>query len=702
MDPPNQVSVMHLQDSHSSALDLSVGCRQSPLKTNNMEALNLVRKPNWFGITSGNKAVNMSDSRSGRYITQPCQPNPPAHPEPASKHYGTRACGMSSHGPYSVPLPQINGLPSVAQILSQCPPAGRLFDDDYHVEIDDVLRRTKKHKADSLLENRILGDRIAHNGFETLSKETYLSDSLSVMSQTEGSACLHQDANAAAYTLCSTSSAAEQTVVETLASGCTEANETSPRSDEYISSDNESDIVEVPITNSKCKTPPHCRSQSRSVIVHEISNEAGSSSSARQEVDWDSQMGPSPENVNNFHVLDEPSFEAHDVSNDSKSKSLLSWMESVSIPLLPQDSDQDTNSAFPKIFPSTSDADNTSALKSRPSGTLCLMPSHPQKTPASKSRKRTKPRAKTRTPRKRVRASPRSKSKASTTKRRRRKPWPSRAGSSMFSPPEPEINLRYANHKDDKKDVKSDSFAPYIHMELSSCTIMNFKEEDDVVMKKGSQHQTVSGVIPKTSCLLLGRVGSNARFQVKHLCCLCGRTANGEGLGDLHGPYHPSRAQPVCKSDNSPPAQRQDCSDLDSVYSLEDVGSQSIKEADRFEIGAKRQRKENCVERVEESGVCSERWIHEDCSIWTGGVFLVKGRLYGLEEAIRLAQETVCSYCHRVGATLGCFFKDCPNKYHFPCALQSDSSLNEENFTIRCPKHKNKASRMSVSRLKNR
>lgn len=31
----------------------------------------------------------------------------------------------------------------------------------------------------------------------------------------------------------------------------------------------------------------------------------------------------------------------------------------------------------------------------------------------------------------------------------------------------------------------------------------------------------------------------------------------------------------------------------------------------------------------------------------------------------------VCSHCHRVGATLGCFFKDCPNKYHFPCALQS-------------------------------
>ncbi len=68
MDPLNQADVMHLQESHSSALDLSVGCRQSPLKTNSMEALDLVKKPSWCGITSGSKSINMSESR---YITRP-------------------------------------------------------------------------------------------------------------------------------------------------------------------------------------------------------------------------------------------------------------------------------------------------------------------------------------------------------------------------------------------------------------------------------------------------------------------------------------------------------------------------------------------------------------------------------------------------------------------------------------------------------
>ncbi|XP_051988401.1 transcription factor 20-like [Xyrauchen texanus] len=663
-----------------------------------MEALDLIN-PNWHAITSGNK-VNISESQSGRYnITQPCKPNPPDHPEPASKHCGSRACGVSSHGPCSLPLPQINGLPSVAQILSQCPPTGCMFDDDCHVEMDGMLTQKRK-KADSLLENSTLGDRIAHNGLETLPQEMYLNDSLSFMSPTKGSSYLSQDANAAAYTLHSTSSALAKTAVETLAYESTDAIKRSPCSDEYISSNDESDIVEVPIANTECKTPPHCSSQSGSVIVHEIRHERGNSSSARQEVAGYSQMGCSPENVYNFHVLDEPALE-NEVIYDSKS--LLSWIESVSIPLIPQDSDQDTNFAFPKIFPSTLDADNPSVLKPSPSGTSSSLPSRPRKTLASKSRKRTKPRPKTSTSKKRVRALTGNKSKARTTKRRCRKPRSSMT-SSMFSPQELEINLKYANQKDNKKDAKSDSFAPYIQMKFSSCTIINFREEDDASMKKGSPQLTVSGVIPKTLCLQLGRVGCNARFHHKHLCCLCGRAPNGEGLGDLYGPYYPSGAQPLCKSDNSPPTRRQDpnCSDLDSVYSLEDDGSQSIIEADLLEIGAKQSRNENCVEIVEKSGVCSERWIHEDCSIWTAGVFLVKGRLYGLEEAIWLAQEMVCSYCHRVGATLGCFFKDCPNKYHFPCALQSDSALNEENFTIRCPKHKNKASRMSVSRVKNR
>lgn len=83
-----------------------------------------------------------------------------------------------------------------------------------------------------------------------------------------------------------------------------------------------------------------------------------------------------------------------------------------------------------------------------------------------------------------------------------------------------------------------------------------------------------------------------------------------------------------------------------------------------------------------------ELWVHEGCIVWTSGVYLVNGRLYGLQEALDGARETCCSYCEMVGSTLGCHSKGCPLRYHYLCAIEADCSLNEENFSLRCPKHK--------------
>ncbi|CDQ85162.1 unnamed protein product [Oncorhynchus mykiss] len=83
-----------------------------------------------------------------------------------------------------------------------------------------------------------------------------------------------------------------------------------------------------------------------------------------------------------------------------------------------------------------------------------------------------------------------------------------------------------------------------------------------------------------------------------------------------------------------------------------------------------------------------ELWVHEACMVWTSGVYLVNGRLYGLQEALDGARDTVCSYCEMVGSTLGCYSKGCTLRYHYPCAMDADCSLNEDNFSLRCPKHK--------------
>ncbi|CAJ1075784.1 transcription factor 20 isoform X2 [Xyrichtys novacula] len=83
-----------------------------------------------------------------------------------------------------------------------------------------------------------------------------------------------------------------------------------------------------------------------------------------------------------------------------------------------------------------------------------------------------------------------------------------------------------------------------------------------------------------------------------------------------------------------------------------------------------------------------ELWVHEGCIVWTSGVYLVNGRLYGLQEALDGARETCCSYCETVGSTLGCYSKGCTLRYHYLCAIEADCSLNEDNFSLRCPKHK--------------
>uniref|UniRef100_A0A3P9K9M9 Transcription factor 20 n=1 Tax=Oryzias latipes TaxID=8090 RepID=A0A3P9K9M9_ORYLA len=90
-----------------------------------------------------------------------------------------------------------------------------------------------------------------------------------------------------------------------------------------------------------------------------------------------------------------------------------------------------------------------------------------------------------------------------------------------------------------------------------------------------------------------------------------------------------------------------------------------------------------------------ELWVHEGCIVWTSGVYLVNGRLYGLQEALDGARETSCSYCEMLGSTLGCYSKGCTLRYHYLCAIEADCALNEDNFSLRCPKHKVKKESLS-------
>ncbi|XP_008291030.1 transcription factor 20 [Stegastes partitus] len=354
--------------------------------------------------------------------------------------------------------------------------------------------------------------------------------------------------------------------------------------------------------------------------------------------------------------------------------------------------------------------------------------------PPSKSPKKSQGKAKSRSPGSKT--SPTAKTKAARTPKRRRKKHKPSQSSSMFSPKEPEIKLKYINYKEEKRDLRLDSFSPFIRVERqqsspSLCTVINYPEEVRTQHKKGQQQQAhtsgfISAVIPSTSCLQLGRVSMHSQHQRSLVCCLCGQSANAMDLGDLHGPYYPEGYRPSTKTPATASglkAEEDDYSDSDS--SACSVRGRGRKRASRPTSWALRPgaqlRQKGLLEKQRWTGDGTsspaakrarsdagsadvedwysppvlplepcEYWLHEDCGIWSAGVFLVKGKVYGLEEAVKVAQETTCSACHNPGATLGCFFKGCPNKYHYRCALESDCVLIEENFSMKCKKHKNK------------
>ncbi|XP_061556366.1 uncharacterized protein LOC133414772 [Phycodurus eques] len=239
--------------------------------------------------------------------------------------------------------------------------------------------------------------------------------------------------------------------------------------------------------------------------------------------------------------------------------------------------------------------------------------------------------------------------------RRKRRAWC--PPSSLFSPPEPEIKLKCTAAKEPTKKKKktSDVFCPFVRVrqranaQRNEVTVVNRQDHQDVMHDKQSAARSSSGVIPKTSCFRLGRLTdfSTGSDATQPLCCLCGHVANANGLGDLHGPYLPMSHSLAKLSDSR---------DTDTALP-------------------------NLRRHLD------ERWVHSDCSVWSSQVFLVRGNLYGLEEAEQLARATMCCWCQRSGAIMGCSHKGCTGYFHYTCSLFSGCALNEDNLSLRCSQH---------------
>ncbi|XP_066499183.1 retinoic acid-induced protein 1 [Hoplias malabaricus] len=298
-----------------------------------------------------------------------------------------------------------------------------------------------------------------------------------------------------------------------------------------------------------------------------------------------------------------------------------------------------------------------------------------------------------------------------------------------------------------KQEIKG-SFKPYVHIDRSKeltshCTIVNRPEEEQLLVqarKKSSSKKKnplpFTKAITNSSVMLQGPLVNKSLTDRCLQCCLCGKPANYRELGDLCGPYYPADSIPrktlslmhredfkqnrdkekdeagSCSAGEIAAPRRQGGKDSLQEGTSEGDCGQPRKER-RAQLGTrlavlmrfKRLQllqgtsgeaappagKEACgtaLQRLQQEAEAKEHWAHEACTIWTNGVILVAGKLYGLREAAEESTVTKCSKCQSEGASVGCRWKNCTYKYHFFCAKETGCIFEEDTFSIKCPKHK--------------
>uniref|UniRef100_A0A3B3C151 Retinoic acid induced 1 n=1 Tax=Oryzias melastigma TaxID=30732 RepID=A0A3B3C151_ORYME len=213
------------------------------------------------------------------------------------------------------------------------------------------------------------------------------------------------------------------------------------------------------------------------------------------------------------------------------------------------------------------------------------------------------------------------------------------------------------------------SFCPYVRINNSRdfsswCAIVN-KPEDAVVFqrrrKKGIIRMrnpfTVAKVTPHTAAMIQGPMVNTDLTGRSLSCCLCGKPANYKDLGDLCGPYYAESSVPrkvltithtESFKEESNTTCANDCSTTEEPGTSKNnaevnVDKEGNTEASSQEPSSRKHHhwRYRIFQRLQMEAEASEHWAHENCAIWTKGVIMVAGRLYGLKEAANSSAQTV-------------------------------------------------------------
>lgn len=650
------------QDPSLMAMDLSKGYSVNPLTRSHTEAMDLAKKPEWYHRRPPSCSTEISSPFRSRASSSY---NPQLHPEPgAPVHCRDMEQGPESLGNYmnSTLAPGLDlyrdvvhgnlwhpGFYGPDQSGGPVPESSGGEESDSGSDVVFLVSSAKE----PLLCSSFIQDSVRHI-------VEPLSPAVSLSSLDEGRGCYHlpqplsSPSPDSSYSEDSSDSSVDIPVHHTrpvvLLSDLSAVYGNPAESAVDISSD-DSDVIEVSVTNEKrkkketfpCKKSVSCKKLRESPPQSE------------------DEKAP-PREVRRSNRIRKPVSETPQFTCSGSRHSLRRRAKNDAVGIYNESCDFDDMMEYAARL-SSSDADDASQpivsqrVSSNSEESDVEVPTDreaPQREPRRKvtptksiSRKRKKPLTLRKTKRLRTKQTQNcriateqqeKKTNKKTVARRKKRVRTHTGPSALFAPREPEIKLKYANIKEGKKNKKSGSFCPFVHMEKRSCTVVNFQEEEETVRSSRGRQQTasssLSGFVPNTSRFQLGRFSSDSRCQASLLCCLCGQTANAVGLGDLHGPYHPASSPSVdCRTEQKEEehlvvSRRSVNSSDDFCNGYDCSAGKSLLESDNHSLPQVPLHLDEC-------------WIHEDCGIWSAGVFLVRGKLYGLEEAARLAQETV-------------------------------------------------------------
>lgn len=229
-----------------------------------------------------------------------------------------------------------------------------------------------------------------------------------------------------------------------------------------------------------------------------------------------------------------------------------------------------------------------------------------------------------------------------------------------------QITNKFKKQQSQKTVEESSYKGPYIQFKKDGFfTVVNSSKNEDEDSEKQGISKSKKPIYDKTKIRSFHVSTLSHKYDADKadktwVCVYCKYGPHKQNLGDLFGPYVVTTNNEEYKFHLMSPTRSKENVDFNGMKKISDTD---------YEV-----------------------WIHEDCAVWSPGVFIISAHLVGLEDSVWSSVRHKCSYCQEFGAMICCLDRGCKNTMaHYPCARDSKWNLNENEFKTFCEKHENKS-----------